>query len=323
VQAADVVVERDTGIQAGKPQKTIGAKNIRKFNAQGTLQGAVAADMMGSREIMRTLGFKAAPPQFADVASKLLVSPDTDADTFIKQSAEGISHLLMEGASGEQIRSVLGNDYWAPTRYKVAARLMAGGMQRGDALVASYREMVRMALTKELTTRGIATKTFVGRVTQLARELVSKFRKLTQSEQFADLVRNNLNDLIAKAAGPIDLKANYKKVDFQEAIDADPQSARVLAHMSQLTGTMITGSIVLAANGPIYRDASNMLHDLDMLITTSKDAAEAHLKKAFPDAVQIYDFTTNMGVKVDTFIVPPRGGEVRNIVRENGDKGRL
>lgn len=286
----------------------------RKLNAQGTLQGGVAADMMGSRDIMRTLGFKAAPPQFADVASKLLVSPDVDADTFIKQSAEGISHLLMEGASGEQIRSVLGNDYWAPTRYKVAARLMAGGMQRGDALVASYREMVRMALTKELTTRGIATKTFVGRVTQLARELVSKFRKLTQSEQFADLVRNNLNDLIAKAAGPVDLKANYRKVTFQDAVDADPQAARVLAHMSKLPGTMLTGSIVLAANGPIYRDASNMLHDLDFVVN-SRDASTAHLTKAFPDATKVYDFQTSNG-KVDTYIVPPPGAKITSIERK-------
>ena len=286
----------------------------RKLNAQGTLQGGVAADMMGSRDIMRTLGFKAAPPQFADVASKLLVSPDVDADTFIKQSAEGISYLLMEGASGEQIRSVLGNDYWAPTRYKVAARLMAGGMQRGDALVASYREMVRMALTKELTTRGIATKTFVGRVTQLARELVSKFRKLTQSEQFADLVRNNLNDLIAKAAGPVDLKANYRKVTFQDAVDADPQAARVLAHMSKLPGTMLTGSIVLAANGPIYRDASNMLHDLDFVVD-SRDASIAHLTKAFPDATKVYDFQTSNG-KVDTYIVPPPGAKITSIERK-------
>lgn len=296
-------------ITAGASAQSLPTGTARKLNAQGA-GGAVAS----SRELMRLMGFQAAPAQFADVAAKLLTAPSADLAAFTKQSSEALSHLLMEGASGKAIRAALGQDAWLPQRVKIAARLMKDGMPRPDALVASYREITRAALAEELTAMNEAEKSFVSKVRQMVKGLVSRFREATGKAEFADLVRNNLNALVAKAKGPIDLKANYKKVSFQEAVDGDPQAARVLAHMSKYGRASITGSIVLANSGTIYRDAANMLHDLDFVVKGTKQAAENHLRSAFPGAVQVYDFGTALA-KTDSYIVPPKGATVQNITR--------
>lgn len=297
----------------------------RKFNKQGTAGQSLAretlSDISSLKNAMNSLGFRSSPKEFSSVAEKLLVSPDEDVDLFLKQSARGLSYLLMEGQTGERIKQMLDGDYWEPLRVKVVAKLRGMGLMRGEALVATYREITRMALAKEIQDRNIAARTFVGRVTQMAKDILSKVRRLTNTEQFQDLVRNSLNELVARNAGPIDLKANYRKVVFQDAVDADPQSARVLASISRLPGAMLAGSIVLATYGPMYRDTANMLHDLDILVP-NRAAAQRFLVKEFPNAVQVYDFKTG-GVKIDTYIVPPPGTEVQNIVREYGDKGRV
>ncbi len=302
----------------------------RKFNRQGTratstatLTQDVARDLTEVRDIMRQLGFKAAPEKFANVAEKLLAHPDQHPDLFIRQSAEGLSHILMEGEGGKEIRDMLKGVWWEPLRRKVAARLITQGMPHGEALTHAYREITRMALARELEARTKAEKTFTGRVMQLAKDFVSRFREMTKTEQFEDLVRNRLNDVIKKSMGPIDLKEGYTRVTFQQAVDGDPQAAAVLAHMTKNKNIAITGSIVLAANGSMYRDAANMLHDLDFIVQGSKEAAEAHLRSAFPDAVQVYDFQIPGGAKTDSFAVPPPGAKVINVQREFGDKGRL
>lgn len=297
----------------------------RKFNKQGTATQRLAretlSDISSLKNAMNSLGFRSASKEFSSVAEKLLVAPDEDIDLFLKQSAQGLSYLLMEGETGKRIKEMLDGDYWQPLRVKVVAKLRGMGLMHGEALVAAYREITRMALAKEIRDRNIAARTFVGRVTQMAKDVVSKVRRLTGAEQFQDLVRNSLNELVARNAGPIDLKANYRKVVFQDAVDADPQSARVLASVSRLPGAMLTGSIVLATYGPMYRDAANMLHDLDVLVP-NRTAAQKFLTREFPNAVQVYDFKVG-NAKIDTYIVPPPGTEVQNIVREYGDKGRV
>ena len=297
----------------------------RKFNKQGTAGQSLAretlSDISSLKNAMNSLGFRSAPKELSSVAEKLLVAPDEDIDSFLKQSAQGLSYLLTEGETGGRIKEMLDGDYWQPLRIKVVAKLRGMGLMHGEALVAAYREITRMALAKEIRDRNIAARTFVGRVTQMAKDVVSKVRRLTGAEQFQDLVRNSLNELVARNAGPIDLKANYRKVVFQDAVDADPQSARVLASVSRLPGAMLTGSIVLATYGPMYRDAANMLHDLDVLVP-DRTAAQKFLTREFPNAVQVYGFKVG-SAKIDTFIVPPPGTEVQNIVREYGDKGRV
>ena len=263
---------------------------------------------------MRELGFTFAPKQLADVSAKLLADPHVAPNEFMRQSAEALSHLIMAGESGKAIRAALSSDVWLSERAKIAAELMQRGRMRGDALVESYRVLTERALRHELQARSEAEKSFISVIVKAVKDFMARFRKMTESERFAAVVREQLNAAIARGQSPIDLKKNYRKVTFQEAIDADPQSARVLAHMSKLADVSLTGSIVLATTGSIYRDAANMLHDLDFVVR-SKERAQAHLMQAFPSAQQVYDFTTSNG-KVDTFIVPPPGAEVTDIIRK-------
>lgn len=289
-------------------------RNQRDFSS------VVAQDAMSSRDIMRALGFKTAPPRFADVAEKLLTNPDIDLAKFIKESATALSYVLTHGESFDAIRKALSSDAWFAQRAKIVAGLVKEGMPRGDALVESYRILTERALVGELAARSQGEKSALEKLTQLVKDFIDKFKAMVGSDEFSHLVRKLLNERIE--AGLPEVKKSYTKVTFQQAVDGDPVSAKVLAHMSKYSGATITGSIVLAETGSIYRKADNMLHDLDFVIEGTKEDAEAHLRKAFPDAVQVYDFKTYNG-KVDSFLVPPAGATIENIVREHGAKGRV
>lgn len=291
----------------------------RKLNQMSA--PAVGQAVADTQSIMRQMGFKTAPPKFAEVAAKLLTDPNVDLTKFVKDSAEALSHVLMKGEGGAAIRAALQADAWFAERAKITARLVSQGMMRGDAMVESYRVITEQALAGELAARTAAEKSVLAKLMQAVQDFVSRFKAVAGSAEFADLVRNHLNKAIADSMTPAQLKAGYRKVSFQDAVDADPQSARVLAHMSANQNITITGSIVLAHNGTVYRDAKNMLHDLDFLVTGTKAAAEEHLKKAFPNAVQIYDFNTSNG-KVDSYLVPPAGGKVVDIERTIGPSGK-
>lgn len=304
--------EGSTGSPLGKPS---GAK-------RNNMVASVSAELASSREIMRSLGFKSAPEGFADVSAKLLSDPDQDLAAFVKDSAKALSHLLVTEEGFKEFRAALQGDAWFAERAKIVARLVKGGMQRGDALMASYRVIVEQALTGELIARTKNEKNAVTALWQMVKDFVSRFKAVVGSAQFEDLIRNKLNELVEKSKGPIDLKKGYTKVTFQQAVDGDPVAAEVLAHMATNPNISITGSIVLAANGNIYRKADNMLHDLDFIVSGSKADAEAHMRKAFPNAVQVYDFKTSNG-KVDSYLVPPKGATIENIVREYGEKGKV
>jgi hypothetical protein len=302
-------------------ERDASARKLNEMGAHPLLTG-VTATVADTQSIMRMLGFKAAPPKFADVAGKLLADPNINIAKFVKDSAEALSHILTKGPQAKELREALSSDTWFAQRAKITANLVKGGMMRGDALVESYRVLTEQALMGELAARTKADQSVIARLMQAVQDFVSRFKEMTGSAEFADLVRNHLNKAVEAANTPAQLKEGYKKVSFQEAIDADKQSARVLAHMSLNPNVAITGSIVLAESGSIYRDAKNMLHDLDFLVTGTKDAAEAWLRKGFPDATQVYDFNTSNG-KVDSFLVPPAGATIENIKREFGEKGRV
>lgn len=287
-----------------------------------TFGNQVVGSLVDSQTIMSLLGFKTAPAKFADIAAKLLTNPDQNIAMFIKDSSLALSHILMKGPSGQEIRDALQGDTWYAERARITARLVKTGMMRGDALVDSYRVLTEQALMGELVARTKAEKSLLAKLIQAVNDFIATFRAMAGSTEFTALVRDHLNDAIERAYSPAEIKRGYKKVSFQEAVDADLQSARVLAHMSQNPAISITGSIVLAETGTIYRDAANMLHDLDFLVKGDKAPAEAWLRKAFPDAVQVYDFNTSNG-KVDSYLVPPAGAKIVNIKRESGEKSKV
>jgi hypothetical protein len=301
----------------GKPQTSPSGTSSRKLNAQ------VADDMASSVDIARQLGFKTAPPQLADVAAKLLTDPDVDPEAFINQSAEGLSYLMASGVYGEQITEALSTTEWAPVLAGLIAKGKADGLTTPKATVEARRVIVERALRKELALRSQSEKSFSGRVLKLVRDFISKFKGVMDSAEFADVVRNSLNQLVEKTAGPIDLQANFKRVTFQEAVDADPAAAAVLAHLSKDPAFVLTGSIVLAANGSVYRNSANMLHDLDFVANTDAKSAEAHLRSAFPGAFLQNSFETNI-TKVYSYIVPPPGAQVVDVeYRTRSDGAKL
>lgn len=301
------------------------AKSGRKFNSMSSAHPALDPALKAvakTRSLMSMLGFKTAPAQFADLAAKLLTDPRQDVSKFIAESAEALSHVLMAGASGDAIRAALDSNVWHAERARIVSRLIGSGLGGKDARNESFRVLTERVIAGELAPSTPNERSVLRQLIDAAKGFVNSFKKMAGSPEFADVVREQLNALVERAGTPAEIKAGFKKVSFQEAVDADPAAAAVLVHMTKNPNISLTGSIVLAHNGTVYRNASNMLHDLDFVVTGTKEAAEAHLRKAFPGAEQVSDFSTSKtSGRVNTFIVPPPGATVSGITRQFGDKG--
>lgn len=306
LSAAEVTSQIEHGAQALAGGGQFGG---RKFNAQ------VAEGLSETKAIMAALGFKAAPPQFADVAAKLLSDPRAKPERFMRESAQALSHLLMAGRSGETIRTALMDERWADER----AKLMRDGLRQGlspkEARAEAFRVLTQRSLAQELKFQAAE-----GAIKRAVQQLMSAFRAVMRSPTFDDIVRRELNRLVESVQRPLDLKRGFARVTFQQAIDADPAAAALIAHMSKNPDISLTGSIVLAHNGAVYRDAQNMLHDVDFRVAGGFEAAEAHLRLAYPGATVVNEISDSVG-SVRTYIVPPPGAEITNLRRQFGDKG--
>jgi len=301
---------------AAKPAPA--AAPVRKLNAQTKpmqqLTASTVQAVAQTRSLMRLLGFKAAPAQFADVAEKLLTDPSQDPAAFIKQSAQALSHLLIRR---DNVKQAMKGVAWAQERQRLIAKLTAEGVGRIAAQEQAFQTLVGEVLAEELKARTTAERMSSATIFGAAKSFVSSFKKMTATNEFTEVVRNELNKLIEQANNPERLKEGFAKVTFQEAVDGDPQAAAVLAHMAANPNAILTGSIVLSLSGSVYRNAKNMLHDLDFVVKGTHAAMLAHLDKAFPNSVQVNGFTSSAGT-VYTHIVPPPGAKVVGMTYKGG-----
>ena len=297
-----------------KAESTTGRKLNAQTKPMQQLTASTVQAVAQTRSLMRLLGFKAAPAQFADVAEKLLTDPGQDPAAFIKQSAQALSHLLIRR---DNVKQAMKGVAWAQERQRLIAKLTAEGMGRIAAQEQAFQTLVGEVLAEQLKARTTAEHMSSSTIFGAAKSFVSSFKKMTATNEFTEVVRNELNKLIEQANNPERLKEGFAKVTFQAAVDGDPQAAAVLAHMAANPNAILTGSIVLSTTGSVYRNAANMLHDLDFVFNGTHAEAAAHLEKAFPGSTVVNGFQGD-GYKVDTHIVPPVGATLTGVSYKNG-----
>ena len=113
-------------------------------------------------------------------------------------------------------------------------------------------------------------------------------------------------------------KEGYFKVSLEEILKSNIEAATVLGDVvDAFEGSALTGSVALAEQGNIYRKGQGSLHDLDMHIPTEimATASEA-VKNVSEQAHLIYEFRIGAAQRqILTYIIPPKGTEVVNLVR--------
>lgn len=326
--AGGVAAQIVNGAAALKVAQTEAEAPTPKLNAMRGPARAVTPALEAvakTRSLMTMLGFKTAPPQFVSLAGKLLTDPRVDVGQFIKDSAEALSHALMEGASGDAIRTAIDSSpTWLKERQKLVSRGFASGVGGKVARAESYRKLAERIVAGELAPTTPRERSITRTLAEAAKALIGAIKKMFGTPEFADVVREQLNAMFEQAGKPAAVQAGYKKVNFQEAVDADPGAAQVLAFLSKNANAALSGSIVLAHTGTIYRNAKNMLHDLDFGWRGTKEEADAYLKSKYDGALQVADFyAKDTGTTVTTYIVPPIGATIADVTRQFGDKGKL
>lgn len=139
---------------------------------------------------------------------------------------------------------------------------------------------------------------------------IVNFQEVSQFEKVADDIINSAKAGQLYVNITPEVKAGYKRINFNETVDNSPIGKEVISKLGQFKG-VLTGSLAYAPYGNIYRDASNVLHDIDILYDKPREEAFKDFKEVFPNAKLIYDIDG----RLFTFIVPQEGATVKNLSR--------
>ena len=165
--------------------------------------------------------------------------------------------------------------------------------------------------------------TLLGRIAAAVREFFAGFLPELRREPAVLKLGRILADSIMSGQEmvPGAAKPGTVRVQFGDALARNPNGAAIV---TELAGSgderfALVGSLANAAQGAVFRDPNVMLHDIDFVFSGDPDDAAAALKKAFPGAEEVYQFS---GSETDelttTYIVPPKGHSLSNITRRKG-----
>jgi len=257
---------------------------------------------------------EAALPVF-DAARKVISTGGTD-DQIIRQSSNALAYLLQFHPEYESIRQQLREeqrDVWVT----LAAKASGKGYRKGEAFTIGQR----LALA-ELINRGLNKNNATGPIDALMR-LVRKTVRAVKKE-----VQSGLQAKIDSAVEEIlsspdkfipKIKDKYERVTFEAALEENVHAAGLLANLLSSKHVMLTGSLSLAPQGPVYRRKGNLLHDIDTVATSKAGAEKARtlLQTQYPGTVKVNEFETtgnNGKYTVQTFIVPPEDTTITNMI---------
>lgn len=313
-------------------ESTEAEEHERKYGPQGSVKrnaedsssddflpsaSDIGQRVAASAELMSKLGFNAAPERFADVAAKLLTDPRIDPIQFMQDSAKALSYMLV---ASPDIRAAAEREITQQEK----DQLFDASKYAGEGYGKNKTELIRGKIEAVLAdTVGTAPeqKTLAAKLLAAVKEFMSRFFGFTATPEFAALVRQEYNRLVSEPWRGSTKAKNTTLVNFQQAVNEDPQAANVLATMSKFRPAILTGSVVLATEGSVYRQSGNLLHDLDFIVNASIAAAEKFLYSEVPNAVRINSFQTN-GKHTDTYFVPPPGATVK-VTRQSKHSSKI
>ena len=100
------------------------------------------------------------------------------------------------------------------------------------------------------------------------------------------------------------------QVNLEEALNKDTFANEIVKILSP--HFILTGSVVLAEQGTIYRPSENLVHDLDWVSPISRENGSKLIDSLFPNNVYIREILDGNNM-TDTWLIPPKGHTIANL----------
>lgn len=189
--------------------------------------------------------------------------------------------------------------------------------KRREVVRQAVEQLLTYGLYKRYAQEGTLSQKLVAVVKEAARYAIEalggvSFRSL-QAE--ADRLVDGILSGETKLERP--RKEGSVLMDPHKAFAEDQHAANIVYGLTEGGGFALTGSLAYAAQGTVYRPAGVPIHDLDLTTNLSQKSAEARLTRLYPQAELVRSFG-GLGSFVTTYVVPPKGYTVSDVVSENG-----
>lgn len=182
-----------------------------------------------------------------------------------------------------------------------------------------FKELLEQKFSEKLSNEANIKKSLLDRIKQYVREMISYFQGVDW-----DLADRNVEKIVENTFKGEDFirltkKDGYKKVDFQQAFNENEIAKDIMTNIGTNEGITLTGSIAYATQGTVYRKIETVVHDLDFVNDKYTIEELDNLVKSFyPNAIKAYSFVEKY--IVDTYLIPPKGIKIENIVRRDTGK---
>ena len=151
--------------------------------------------------------------------------------------------------------------------------------------------------------------TFLDSLKAFIQTVYDLFTSLTPDakESLNKLAEDTINETLEDPKKLFSAKPHegYTLVDFQKAFDEDPTAAWFEDKLSMIDGTILTGSIALAAQGTVYRPTEGQVHDLDYVnVAYDQEGIKKEVLNKFPGSIVANEFKASPNTATSIFIIP-------------------
>ena len=234
----------------------------------------------------------------AEVASTLLIR--SDAAVEMRKIIKQLPSYQLKYDAEEEIANPNHEFFGENMQDKIHVTLTKKYIK--DIMTAAYNRKFEAEVEKSFASKFLESlSNFMDKIANIFNSLSdSNLKKL--HAQADSLVEASMYD--PKKAFTMTPQKGFIEIDFQKAFDQDPTASFMMNELSQIPGTILTGSIALGAQGKVYRDANHMVHDLDWVNDTyTQEEMVQVIKTKFPNSqvANSFEVPTN---KITIFLIP-------------------
>jgi hypothetical protein len=257
-----------------------------------------------------------------DILNKIIYANTNNLSEYPQQAGYLIAYMMQHNPLVQEIVGAMRKN---PSNFPGA--ISNSGMFRGeskDDMLRAVGDMIANDLFKKTNTEvPEGLRAIISR-------LISQFFNFFTREKMKRINRNIsiISDNILLQNQSLITASQYKpgavgkkvgKISLEEALKSDEFGNSIVEKMADYF--ILTGSIIFAEQGTAYRPSENQIHDLDWVSPYSVEETIKVFENLYPDNQKIRTIEDENGInRTDTWVVPPSGHFINNLVLEGETK---
>ena len=253
-----------------------------------------------------------------DILNKIIYANENNLSEYPQQAGYLIAYMMQHNPL---VQEIIGAMKKSPSNFPGA--MSNSGMFRGESK-EDYLKAVGDMIANDLFKK---TNTEVPEgLRAIISRLISQFFNFFTRGKMKRINRNIsiISDNILLQNQSLITASQYKpgavgkkvgKISLEEALKSDEFGNSIVDKMANYF--ILTGSITFAEQGTAFRPSENQIHDLDWVSPYSTEETIKLFENLYPDNQKIRTIEDENGInRTDTWVVPPSGHFINNLVLE-------